>query len=53
MPEDTWLWFRLAHFPDLGEDAAKDALLEWAEENKIEVTMRFPSHRTTVTGILR
>jgi hypothetical protein len=38
-PEEAWELFRLAAFPGMDDDEAKDALLEWAEENGIEPTM--------------
>lgn len=38
-PEEAWELFRRAQFPNLDDDEAKDALLEWGEENQIEVTL--------------
>lgn len=38
-PEEAWAGLRFSAFPGMDEDEAKDALLEWAEENAIELTM--------------
>jgi hypothetical protein len=38
-PEMAWELFRLTVFPGMDDDGAKDALMEWAEENRIEPTM--------------
>lgn len=37
--EEAWQLFRFVHFPLLDDDEAKDALIAWAAENRIEVTM--------------
>ncbi len=37
--EQSWDLFRRTYFPGVGDDDAKDALLEWGEENGIEATM--------------
>lgn len=38
-PEHAWELFRRAAFPGMDDDEAKDALLQWSEENGIEPTM--------------